>query len=395
MMKLRVPSVACVIGEGGSGGAVAIAVADRVLMQENSIYSVISPGGLRGDPLAGRERGEEGGRRVQAGRPALPRARRHRRDRPRARRRRACGPRRGGVAARRRARGGARGGRGPGSGDAPARSAPALPRHGRLRLVVSASASLPTGSTDLSAGRKSYVFYAKTPEKDGVIHRRGKRSGADANVGPGIPTPPDRHHPRTRSFEARNRSGMLCVVARLREYERKRDSGKTPEPFGGDERLGPAPIFVVQRHAARRLHYDFRLERDGALASWAVPEGRPARDRRAAPRRPRRGPPARLRDLRGRDPGRPVRRGHGRDLGQGPLRPRRGEARRRPHGPPATASACRGSGRSSRPSSAATRRLAPDPQGAPRQDRGQRRLRADARDARRGASDRNRAGSSR
>jgi acetyl-CoA carboxylase carboxyl transferase subunit alpha len=45
MAGLRVPTVACVIGEGGSGGAVAIAVADRVLMQENAIYSVISPEG--------------------------------------------------------------------------------------------------------------------------------------------------------------------------------------------------------------------------------------------------------------------------------------------------------------------------------------------------------------
>jgi acetyl-CoA carboxylase carboxyl transferase subunit alpha len=45
MLKLQIPSVACVIGEGGSGGAVAIAVTDRVLMQENSIYSVISPEG--------------------------------------------------------------------------------------------------------------------------------------------------------------------------------------------------------------------------------------------------------------------------------------------------------------------------------------------------------------
>ena len=45
MVGLGVPSVACVIGEGGSGGAVAIAVADRVLMQENAIYSVISPEG--------------------------------------------------------------------------------------------------------------------------------------------------------------------------------------------------------------------------------------------------------------------------------------------------------------------------------------------------------------
>ncbi len=45
MIGLGVPSVACVIGEGGSGGAVAIAVTDRVLMQENAIYSVISPEG--------------------------------------------------------------------------------------------------------------------------------------------------------------------------------------------------------------------------------------------------------------------------------------------------------------------------------------------------------------
>jgi acetyl-CoA carboxylase carboxyl transferase subunit alpha len=45
MVRLRVPTVACVIGEGGSGGAIATAVADRVLMQENAIYTVISPEG--------------------------------------------------------------------------------------------------------------------------------------------------------------------------------------------------------------------------------------------------------------------------------------------------------------------------------------------------------------
>src|SRR5918996_2567585 len=45
MARLRVPIVTCIIGEGGSGGAVAIALADRVLMQENAIYSVISPEG--------------------------------------------------------------------------------------------------------------------------------------------------------------------------------------------------------------------------------------------------------------------------------------------------------------------------------------------------------------
>ena len=45
MIALRVPTVACVIGEGGSGGAIALAVSDRVLMQENAIYSVITPEG--------------------------------------------------------------------------------------------------------------------------------------------------------------------------------------------------------------------------------------------------------------------------------------------------------------------------------------------------------------
>jgi acetyl-CoA carboxylase carboxyl transferase subunit alpha len=45
MARLKVPSVACIIGEGGSGGAIAIALSDRVLMQENAIYSVITPEG--------------------------------------------------------------------------------------------------------------------------------------------------------------------------------------------------------------------------------------------------------------------------------------------------------------------------------------------------------------
>jgi bifunctional non-homologous end joining protein LigD len=62
----------------------------------------------------------------------------------------------------------------------------------------------------------------------------------------------------------------------LDEYRRKRDPKRTPEPFSGKRRRAE-PVFVVQRHAARRLHYDLRLERDGALASWAVPKGVPLR----------------------------------------------------------------------------------------------------------------------
>ena len=49
----------------------------------------------------------------------------------------------------------------------------------------------------------------------------------------------------------------------LDTYRRKRDPNRTPEPFGGQ--AGDALRFVVQRHAARSLHYDFRLERDGVL----------------------------------------------------------------------------------------------------------------------------------
>jgi bifunctional non-homologous end joining protein LigD len=63
-------------------------------------------------------------------------------------------------------------------------------------------------------------------------------------------------------------------VTSLDEYRRKRKRSQTPEPFGGGKGEG-APVFVVQRHDARRLHYDFRLERNGALASWAVPKGVP------------------------------------------------------------------------------------------------------------------------
>jgi bifunctional non-homologous end joining protein LigD len=61
----------------------------------------------------------------------------------------------------------------------------------------------------------------------------------------------------------------------LGEYRRKRDAARTPEPFEDTPNPGSSPIFVVQRHDARRLHYDFRLERHGALASWAVPKGVP------------------------------------------------------------------------------------------------------------------------
>jgi DNA ligase D-like protein (predicted 3'-phosphoesterase) len=59
----------------------------------------------------------------------------------------------------------------------------------------------------------------------------------------------------------------------LKEYKEKRDFSKTPEPKAGSGKSSRKPIFVIQQHDARRMHFDFRLEVDGVLVSWAVPKG--------------------------------------------------------------------------------------------------------------------------
>jgi len=59
----------------------------------------------------------------------------------------------------------------------------------------------------------------------------------------------------------------------LKKYRSMRDFGETPEPSGGKPKKTELPIFVIQKHAATRLHYDFRLEMEGVLKSWAIPKG--------------------------------------------------------------------------------------------------------------------------
>ncbi len=65
----------------------------------------------------------------------------------------------------------------------------------------------------------------------------------------------------------------MSESAKLKKYRGKRDFRKTAEPKGEGGNNSNSPIFVVQKHDASRLHYDFRLEVDGVLKSWAVPKG--------------------------------------------------------------------------------------------------------------------------
>jgi DNA ligase D-like protein (predicted 3'-phosphoesterase) len=62
------------------------------------------------------------------------------------------------------------------------------------------------------------------------------------------------------------------MADRLKDYRRRRAGSKTPEPMGG-RRSRKGPVFVVQEHKATSHHFDFRLEVDGVLKSWAVPKG--------------------------------------------------------------------------------------------------------------------------
>lgn len=59
----------------------------------------------------------------------------------------------------------------------------------------------------------------------------------------------------------------------LKEYRRKRNTKQSGEPHGKGRSQGKKPVFVIHKHDASHLHYDFRLQIDGVLKSWAVPKG--------------------------------------------------------------------------------------------------------------------------
>ena len=276
MARLSVPIVACVIGEGGSGGAVAIALADRVLMQENAIYSSSRP---RAAPRS------SGATRASA------------RRRPR------------------------RSGRMPSTASSSASSTRSSPSpQGGAHTDYDAAAQLLATSLEASfrssrawpgdelrrrADAIASAPWASSPE---AVTRSSAAAVDNAGDDPQIslsPQHPQRFPPVCEVSASTAVSGRSPqAYDALREYRRKRDPRRRPSRSARKGGGKQKPIFVVQRHDARRLHYDFRLERDGALASWAVPKGDPARARSAGARRARRGPPARLRDVRGRDPAR-------------------------------------------------------------------------------------------
>src|SRR4051794_27072767 len=66
---------------------------------------------------------------------------------------------------------------------------------------------------------------------------------------------------------------MAARQDRLREYKEKRDFARTSEPKGAPRKSKQKLRYIIQKHDASRLHYDFRIEWNGTLMSWAVPKG--------------------------------------------------------------------------------------------------------------------------
>ena len=127
-------------------------------------------------------------------------------------------------------------------------------------------------------------LFAREREDELLRLLRGAAPGARLLLYTGMPEDraPDgaeRHVHKSVPFEELHRAitevGRPPVSDRLDRYRDKRDFAATPEPAGEGGGAEGGARFVVQEHHATRLHWDLRLEHDGALASWAIPNGIP------------------------------------------------------------------------------------------------------------------------
>src|SRR5262249_54371115 len=135
--------------------------------------------------------------------------------------------------------------------------------HGHLQIVVEETGSLRCATARLMRGDRAC----------GRLSSQSLDLGAAGSLPQAVASPGV--VPAFRWTASVNRGKIEGMG--LREYRRKRNFKAAPEPAGKPRRTGRSRsthlAFVIQKHAASRLHYDFRLELDGTLKSWAVPKG--------------------------------------------------------------------------------------------------------------------------
>jgi len=142
------------------------------------------------------------------------------------------------------------------------------PRSGTKRATGRKSSTRSRSSASAAKGRSS-TSKSGTSSAGRVAARSGakkvtKKTVAKKSVAKKRVTPKSAARSRTRATS----------TAPLAEYNAKRDFSRTAEPAGKVPKArGKALHFVIQKHAASHLHYDFRLELDGVMKSWAVPKG--------------------------------------------------------------------------------------------------------------------------